>query len=160
MSNDLRILCSDSSLVLSEYRDQQFSGNNKYEKLLMERSTLYVGNLSFYTTEEQIFEVFSRCSDVKAVFMGLDKIKKNTCVFCFIEYHNRADAQNAMRFLNGTHLDDYIICTNWGLGFREGRQYDCGPSGGQVRDEFREDFDTGRGGFGRQAQACGRRGIR
>ncbi|XP_039089431.1 nuclear cap-binding protein subunit 2-like isoform X2 [Hyaena hyaena] len=65
-------------------------------------------------------------------------------------------AQNAMWCLNGTHLDDSVIHTDWDLGFREGRQYGCHRRGGQVRDEFHEDFNTGRGGFG---EACYSRGI-
>ena len=31
---------------------------------------------------------------------------------------------------------------------QSGRQYGRGKSGGQVRDEYREDYDTGRGGWG------------
>ncbi|TKC34234.1 hypothetical protein EI555_002064 [Monodon monoceros] len=133
MSKDLRILYSDSSLELSEYQGQLFSSNdNEREKLLMESSTLYVGNLSLHTTEQQIFELFSRCGDVKNVFMGLDKIKKMARGFCFVEQHNRADAKNVMRFLNATHLDDRIVHIAWDLGFREGRQYGHGQSGSQV----------------------------
>ena len=45
-----------------------------------------MGNLSFYTTEEQIHELFSRAGDLKRIIMGLDKIKKTPCGFCFIEY--------------------------------------------------------------------------
>jgi nuclear cap-binding protein subunit 2 len=52
---------------------------------LRNTTTLYVGNLSFYTTEEQIYELFSKCGDVKKVIMGLDKYKKTPCGFCFIE---------------------------------------------------------------------------
>lgn len=152
MSNDLTIQRSNSCPELSEYQDQQFRGDNEeHEKLLMESSTLYVENLSIYTTEEQIFELFSRCGDVKNVFMGLDNIKKTACGFCFVEYHLRADAENAMRFLNGTLLDDRIIHTKWDIGFKEGRQYAHGRCGGQVRDEFREDANVGGGGFGSQA---------
>ncbi|MBW05192.1 Nuclear cap-binding protein subunit 2, partial [Eschrichtius robustus] len=140
MSKDLRILCSDSSLEQSEYQEQLLSSNDdEREKLLMESSTLYVGNLSFHATEEQIFELFSRRGDVKNVFMGLDKIKKTACGFCFVEYYNRADAKNAMRFLNETHLDDRIIHIVWDIGFREGRQYGYGQSGSQVKDEFCEE---------------------
>lgn len=40
-------------------------------------------------------------------------------------------------------------------GFREGRQYGRGKSGGQVRDEYRMDFDLGRGGFGRVIREAG-----
>lgn len=60
------------------------------EKFLKISSTLYVGNLSFYTTEEQIQELFSKCGDVKRIVMGLDKIKKTPCGFCFVEYPSRA----------------------------------------------------------------------
>lgn len=37
-------------------------------------------------------------------------------------------------------------------GYKEGRQFGRGKSGGQVRDEHREDYDPGRGGWGAQAQ--------
>ncbi|CAG2122997.1 unnamed protein product, partial [Medioppia subpectinata] len=44
---------------LSSYRDQQFKGSREeQEDLLSESTTLYVGNLSFYTREEQIYELF------------------------------------------------------------------------------------------------------
>jgi hypothetical protein len=48
-------------------------------------TTLYVGNLSFYTTEEQIHEYFRRCGPVKRVIMGLNKNDKTPCGFCFVE---------------------------------------------------------------------------
>ena len=56
------------------------------EKLLRMSTTLYVGNLSFYTTEEQLYELFSKCGDIKRIVMGLDKYKKTPCGFCFVEY--------------------------------------------------------------------------
>lgn len=42
-------------------------------------SCLQIGNLSFYTTEEQIHDVFSKCANpedgggVKRIIMGLDR---------------------------------------------------------------------------------------
>lgn len=66
-----------ASVELSSYRDQHFKGTRyEQEKLLKLSSTLYVGNLAFYTTEEQIYELFSRCGDIKRIVMGLDKYKK------------------------------------------------------------------------------------
>ena len=56
------------------------------------------------------------------------------------------------RYINGTRLDDRIIRTDWDAGFIEGRQYGRGKSGGQVRDEYRTDFDSGRGGYGKIVQ--------
>lgn len=67
------------------------------EKLLRASSTLYIGNLSFYTTEEQIYELFSQCGDIRRVIMGLDKYKKTPCGFCFVEYYTRLDSENCMR---------------------------------------------------------------
>uniref|UniRef100_A0AAY5ES75 Nuclear cap-binding protein subunit 2 n=1 Tax=Electrophorus electricus TaxID=8005 RepID=A0AAY5ES75_ELEEL len=131
-----------------------FSKGNRHdqEKLLKQSCTLYVGNLSFYTTEEQVYDLFSKSGDVKRIVIGLDKIKKTACGFCFVEYYTRTDAENAMRFINGTRLDDRIIRTDWDAGFKEGRQYGRGKSGGQVRDEYRQDYDPARGGYGKLAQ--------
>ncbi|XP_042333889.1 nuclear cap-binding protein subunit 2 [Sceloporus undulatus] len=153
LSATLKGLNSDSDCEISEYRDQHFRGNlDLQEKALKASCTLYVGNLSFYTTEEQIHELFSKCGDVKRIIMGLDKVKKTPCGFCFVEYYTRAEAEHAMRYINGTRLDDRIIRTDWDAGFKEGRQYGRGRTGGQVRDEYRKDYDAGRGGFGKIVQ--------
>lgn len=65
------------SVELSSYRDQHFKGTRyEQEKLLKQTATLYVGNLAFFTAEEQIYELFSRCGDVRRIVMGLDKFKK------------------------------------------------------------------------------------
>ena len=47
-------------------------------------------------------------------------------------YYTREDAEDAMRYVNGTKLDDRIIRTDWDAGFVEGRQYGRGRTGGQV----------------------------
>lgn len=60
-----------------------------------------------------------------------------------------------MKYISGTKLDDRIIRTDWDPGFVEGRQYGRGKSGGQVRDEYRTEYDEGRGGPG-----MGTRGFR
>lgn len=64
-----------------------FQGSRvEQEKLLKQSTTLYIGNLAFFTTEEQIHELFSKCGDIKRIIMGLDKYKKTPCGFCFVEY--------------------------------------------------------------------------
>lgn len=74
------IITSFVSLAINQ------GSREEQEKLLTESSTLYVGNLSFYTTEEQIYELFGKCGDIKRVVMGLDKYRKTPCGFCFVEY--------------------------------------------------------------------------
>jgi len=52
--------------------------------LLLTAPQLYVGNVSFYTTEAQIYELFSTVGHVNRVIMGLDRNKKSPCGFCFV----------------------------------------------------------------------------
>ncbi|CAL4065744.1 unnamed protein product [Meganyctiphanes norvegica] len=138
------------SVALSSYRDQHFRGSRHLqEHKLLSSCTLYVGNVSFYTTEEQLYELFGRAGDVKRIVMGLDKQRKTPCGFIFVEYFCREDAESCMRYINGTRLDDRIIRCDWDAGFVEGRQYGRGKTGGQVRDEYRTDYDPGRGGYGK-----------
>jgi len=123
------------------------------DEMLKDATTLYVGNLSFYTTEEQIHELFSKCGEIKRLIMGLDRYQKTPCGFCFVEYYTHQDALDCMKYIGGTKLDERVIRTDLDAGFQEGRQYGRGKSGGQVRDEYRDEFDPGRGGYGRAIDA-------
>lgn len=134
----------------SEYVDRRFDGTkDEYFEQLDKSSTLYIGNLSFYTSEDQIYELFSKVGVVQRVIMGLDRNTKTPCGFCFVMYHTREGAQAAVKYLNGTRLDNRQLRVDIDYGFEEGRQFGRGRSGGQVRDEFRTDFDAERGGYGR-----------
>lgn len=137
-------------------RDDGENGENAGEPPvdpLANATTLYVGNLSFYTTEEQVYELFSKCGEIKRLVMGLDRFSKTPCGFCFVEYYTHQDALDCLKYIGGTKLDERIIRTDLDPGFEEGRQYGRGKSGGQVRDEYREDYDEGRGGVGRAIQS-------
>ncbi|KXZ46487.1 hypothetical protein GPECTOR_43g923 [Gonium pectorale] len=124
-----------------------------WETALATSTTVYLGNLAFTTREEQLYDVFGRVGHIKRIVMGLDKMQKTPCGFAFAIYYTRRDAEEAVAFLNGTLVDERAIRVDLDWGFVEGRQYGRGRSGGQVRDEFRQDFDPGRGGYGRILQA-------
>jgi len=143
----------------SNYKDSQSRVERaKQNDLLSKSTTLYIGNLSFYTTEEQIYELFTKCASpedgggIKRIIMGLDRNTRTPCGFCFVEYYTHAEALASMKYVSGTKLDERIIRCDLDLGYREGRQFGRGKSGGQVRDEHRQDYDPGRGGWGAQAQ--------
>jgi nuclear cap-binding protein subunit 2 len=53
-----------------------------------------------------------------------------------------------MKYINSSKLDERIVRSDLDHGYREGRQFGRGRSGGQVRDEYRLEFDAGRGGWG------------
>ncbi|KAI0273552.1 RNA-binding domain-containing protein [Gloeopeniophorella convolvens] len=143
----------------SNYKDSQARVDRQRQNDMLSKSTtLYIGNLSFFTTEEQIYDIFSRCANpedgggVKRIIMGLDRHTRTPCGFCFVEYYTHAEALASMRYISGTKLDERIIRCDLDLGYKEGRQFGRGKSGGQVRDEHRQDYDPGRGGWGAQAQ--------
>jgi len=111
--------------------------------------TVYVGNLSFYTTEEQVIELFSKCGAVSRVIMGLNRVKKTPCGFCFVEFESHRGAGFAVNVISGAALDDRTLRVDWDGGFVEGRQFGRGQTGDQWRDDLRDDFDPARGGQGR-----------
>ncbi|KAA3482787.1 nuclear cap-binding protein subunit 2 isoform X2 [Gossypium australe] len=117
---------------LSAYRDRRFNGSQEeFEQALLTSTTVYIGNMSFYTTEEQVYELFSRAGEIKKIIMGLDKNSKTPCGFCFVLYYSREDAEDAVKYISGTILDDRPIRVDFDWGFVEGRQWGRGRSGGQ-----------------------------
>merc|ERR1712232_1091965 len=121
----------------------------KWNEAIQVSRTLYVGNLSFFTTEEQLHELFSKCGEVRKVVMGLNRFKKSPCGSCFVEYCTHEQAAQAVNLLNKTTFDERLLRVDWDAGISEGRQFGRGESGDQWRDDFREDYDAARGGQGR-----------
>lgn len=108
------------------------------------------------SSDSPLLAVFSQCAEprsgggVKRIIMGLDRHSKTPCGFAFVEYYLPSEARAAMRYISGTKLDERVIRCDLDPGFAEGRQFGRGKSGGQVRDEYREEYDAGRGGWGHQ----------
>ena len=70
-------------------------------KVLTNSKTIYVGNLSFFTTEQQIHEVFSVAGPINRIIMGLNQKTKTPCGFCFVEYYRREHAAACLKFVSG-----------------------------------------------------------
>ncbi|KAF6004929.1 nuclear cap binding complex subunit [Cyanidiococcus yangmingshanensis] len=117
---------------VSTYRDRQYVGTeDQREEQLLTTRTVYVGNLSVYTTEEQIHELFGRAGEIKRIVMGLDRFKRTPCGFCFVEFVAREGAEYAVELLHRSTLDDQVLKVDFDVGFQEGRQWGRGASGGQ-----------------------------
>lgn len=144
--HSVKRLDSPSKYLLRKARRNPNGLNDLRQSL--KSSTIYVGNLSFYTSEEQIYELFSKCGFIKRIIMGLDRFKFTPCGFCFIIYNTPQEALNAVKYLGDTKLDDKSITIDLDPGFEDGRQFGRGKSGGQVSDELRFEFDASRGGYG------------
>ncbi|KAL7552719.1 hypothetical protein ACHAWF_015951 [Thalassiosira exigua] len=119
---------------------------------LAQSSTVYVGNVAFSTRTVHLRRHFEQLGPVVEVHLGLDGFKKTPCGFAFVEFHHRIDALSAVANLTGTKMDGSIIRVELDAGFKPGRQYGRGTSGGQVRD------DRG-GGGGRKRRRSDEGGV-
>ncbi|KAM3204352.1 putative protein isoform X2 [Capsicum annuum] len=99
-----QILLSKDLAKLSAYRDRRFPGTQEeFEDALLRSIAVYMGNMSFYTTEEQVYELFSRAGEIKKIVMGLDKNSKTPCGFCFV--------MDELNFLSVSNFFHFVLLT-------------------------------------------------
>ena len=67
---------------------------------------LYVGNLSYSTTEDELRSLFSQAGTVSSVALIKDRDSGQSKGFAFVEMSNPAEAQNAINMLNGRSMGD------------------------------------------------------
>jgi cold-inducible RNA-binding protein len=66
---------------------------------------LYVGNLSFNTTDQMLQNTFSAYGEVTSATVIMDRDSGRSKGFGFVEFAQDADAQKAMSEMNGKDLD-------------------------------------------------------
>ncbi len=66
---------------------------------------LYVGNLSYDTTEDGLKEFFSQVGTVEETTIIVNRATGRSKGFGFVEMSTEEEAQNAMASLNGQELD-------------------------------------------------------
>ncbi len=67
---------------------------------------IYVGNLSFQTTEQALSDLFAEHGKVENVAIITDRISGRSRGFAFVEMGDDGEAKAAMEALNGHELDD------------------------------------------------------
>ena len=65
-------------------------------------SKIYVGNCSFDITEQQLRDIFSAYGEVNSVSVITDRDTGRPRGFAFVEMSNNAEAQAAIKGVNGT----------------------------------------------------------
>lgn len=73
---------------------------------------LYVGNLSYDTTEDSLRTAFAQSGTVVAVDMIQDRNTGRMKGFAFVTMGNQEEAEAAIKALNETILDDRTIQVN------------------------------------------------
>ncbi len=66
---------------------------------------LYVGNLSWGTTDANLNELFAQYGELEDVFIMKDKFSGRSKGFGFVTFVNDEDGQKAIAELNGKELD-------------------------------------------------------
>src|SRR6266581_2326174 len=98
---------------------------------------LYVGNLSFNTTENELQELFSQAGAVQEVTLMQDRFTGKSRGFAFVTMGSEQDAQNAISKLNGQTVEGRALTVN------EARPREARPPGGGGRG-----YGGGGGGYG------------
>jgi len=91
---------------------------------------LYVGNLSFSTTEEALQNEFSTFGQVEEVAVISDRDTGRPRGFAFVTMNNDGEARAAIESLNGTELDGRTITVNEAQPKTGGGGGRGGPRGG------------------------------
>ena len=117
---------------------------------------LYVGNLSFNTTEIAIQDMFSQCGSVSEVMLMQDKFTGRSRGFAFVTMSSDAEAQAAVEALHGKDLDGRALTVNEARP-REDRPPGGGGGGGRFDGPRRDSRDDRRGGGGGRSGGGGGR---
>jgi cold-inducible RNA-binding protein len=73
---------------------------------------IYVGNLSFDTTEDELTAEFGSYGKVESVSIPTDRVNGRPRGFAFVEMASKSEAEAAITGLNGTTLKDRTIVVN------------------------------------------------
>ncbi len=107
----------------------------------MSNSKLYVGNLSFNTTEGELRSHFEQFGSVTDTYVAMDKMTGRPRGFAFVTMGTADEAKLATEKMNGTDLGGRALTVN------EARPKEERPGGGFG--------GGGRGGFGGERRGFG-----
>lgn len=110
---------------------------------------LYVGNLSFSTTEGDLSNLFSQVGEVQSLRLMTDRDTGQSRGFAFVELSNRSEGEQAISQFNGMMVNGREIKVNEAKP-QEDRRGGGGGRGG---------YGGGRGGGGNRGGGGGRGGY-
>ena len=109
---------------------------------------LFVGNLSFNTTENDLQDAFAAHGTVVEANIMMDRMSGRSRGFAFVTMSTPEEAQKAIEALHGAQLDNRALTVNVARP-KEERPRGAGGGGGGGGDRGpRRDFRSGGGGGG------------
>lgn len=123
----------------------------------MSNSKLYVGNLSFQTSEAELRSHFEQFGAVTDIYVAMDKFTGRPRGFAFITMGTPEEAKVAIEKTNGVDLGGRALQVNEARPKEErSGGFGGGGGGGGFRGERRGGFGGGGGGGGRGGFRGGR----
>ena len=101
---------------------------------------IYVGNLSYDMTEEELRQEFLAYGEVTSVSILTDRVSGQPKGFGFVEIASKSEAEAAITGLNGKTLKERTIVVN------EARPRTDNRGGGSYGDRRGGGYNGGRGG--------------
>jgi RNA recognition motif-containing protein len=108
---------------------------------------VYVGGLSYNTTEEALSALFAQAGTVKSVHIATDRDTGRSRGFGFVEMSTQGEMDKAIQMFNGKELDGRTLTVNQAKPREErggGRGGYGGGSGGNWGNNRRRDDRGGR----------------
>src|SRR5581483_4010288 len=130
----IRRQCAKQARRGCSVRQREGCGGNQVDK------KLYVGNLAYGVTEQDLRDLFSQAGELQDVMLIVDRDTRRSKGFGFVEYVNEADAQKAVQMFNDTEIEGRRLTVNVARP-REERSGGGGGGGGGYRG-------GGGGGYG------------
>jgi RNA recognition motif-containing protein len=103
---------------------------------------LFVGNLSFNTTENDLQDAFAAHGQVVEATLMMDRMTGRSRGFAFVTYSTPEEAQKAIAAMNGAQIDGRALTVNIA------RPKEERPPGGGGRDRGPRREGGGGGGYG------------
>jgi RNA recognition motif-containing protein len=91
-------------------------------------NNLYVGNLSYDTTEDTLRTLFAEYGEIESVNLITDRYTGRSRGFAFVEMSTEEAAQQAMSGMNGKQVDDREIKVDKAKPKSDSRSSDRGRS--------------------------------
>ncbi len=113
----------------------------------MSNSKLYVGNMSFKTSEDELRSAFGQFGSVTDVYVAMDKMTGRPRGFAFVTMGTPEEAKLAAEKMNGADLGGRALTVNEARPKEEGAGRSFGGGGGGGGRGF-GGGGGGRGGFG------------
>ncbi len=94
---------------------------------------LYVGNLAFETTEDELRTLFAGAGTISSVDLIKDRNTGRPKGFAFVEMSSRDEAQTAIEMFNGKALNERELTVNIAKPRKERRDFGDRRGGGRHR---------------------------